>query len=143
MENARVYLKYRKSGRSSSFVIFPQFTIITFREREREANPDYSGFYSDYEKAKNSFICSVQQGHVYREQRIVSRVPMTWSDEHFGTTCDGECELCAVPKWFLNSSLSYSILDEIIQLAEGWHVVTVGREPGVFVSEYVCIYYQW
>lgn len=85
-----MYLRYRKPGfRFTISHVTWNHIYHTFRAAERESNPNFLGFYDDYERAKASFTSSVEHGHVYREQRIVRRVKMTMSDEYFGTTCDG------------------------------------------------------
>ncbi|KJA12973.1 hypothetical protein HYPSUDRAFT_209936 [Hypholoma sublateritium FD-334 SS-4] len=70
-------------------------------------------YYKTVEEATAAFSSAVQRGDVIRRQRIVTRDVLERRDRYIGHTTDRE------------------VLDNTTQ----WHIVTIGRQPGVFSSE--------
>ncbi|KJA14758.1 hypothetical protein HYPSUDRAFT_208438 [Hypholoma sublateritium FD-334 SS-4] len=70
-------------------------------------------YYQTIEEATAAFSSAVKQGNVIRSKTIVTREALSRGDRYFGQTTDRE------------------VLDNTTE----WHIVTVGREPGVFSSE--------
>ncbi|KJA12866.1 hypothetical protein HYPSUDRAFT_60193, partial [Hypholoma sublateritium FD-334 SS-4] len=74
---------------------------------------DVLDYYDTFERAKAVFSRAVEEGRVTRLQKIVTRERVSLGDNYFGSTTD----------------------QEVLDCTKQWHVVTVGRDPGIFSSD--------